>query len=272
MREPTRRAMATGRDVSHMGSVARPPPRTTICGMHKRHIFNVIPRALRVARIVERWNATAAFSLLKNLKRTRDPALLGLSVPTNQKPFALSHPSSISDRFEMWGGGGGGVGAGGGLPFWWPPGMPVGQPVPQPPYGGPAGAYAAGPAGQYSLPFYPPAPHREWPRPARATPHNTRGVWRSWLWGRGGGRARAPCGGGGLRGGARRYVSERDELDAWGTRCDVDVLARPPRPLTLAGARAPQRIRRRRGRTRARAAGRRRRPRARLQARRCSHD
>ncbi len=70
------------RDVSPdlMGSVARPPPRTTICGMHKRHIFNVIPRALRVARIVERWNATAAFSLLKTSKSGRRPL---------QKPAAL---------------------------------------------------------------------------------------------------------------------------------------------------------------------------------------
>jgi hypothetical protein len=36
--------------------------------MHMRHISNVHPRALRVARIVERWNATAAFSLSKTRK------------------------------------------------------------------------------------------------------------------------------------------------------------------------------------------------------------
>jgi hypothetical protein len=44
-----------------------------LCGMHKRHISNVIPRALRVARIMERWNATAAFSLLKNSESGRRP-------------------------------------------------------------------------------------------------------------------------------------------------------------------------------------------------------
>ena len=38
VREPTRRAMATGTCLL-MGSVARPPPRTTTCGMHQAPHF-----------------------------------------------------------------------------------------------------------------------------------------------------------------------------------------------------------------------------------------